>query len=172
MARGLGDGVGVAGDHDLSGAVAVGHPHVAGGLLAGGRDDVVVGAQDRGHGARTAIGGRLHRRPALGDEAHAVIEAQRPRPPSSALYSPRLWPAAMAQRTPSDRSGIVHDEAEHVGGELRVLRASELIRVGVEQEVGDVAATALASPRRRSTRTGGRPRAGPSRAAGIPGRGR
>ena len=76
--------------------------------------------------------------------------------------------AAHAERS----QGVVHDEAEHVGGELRVLRASELVGVGVEQEVGDVAAAGLRTPRRRSTRRGGRPRAGPSRAAGIPGRGR
>ena len=39
--------------------------------------------------------------------------------------------------------GVVHDEAEDVGGELRVLGALELLGVGVEEQGGDVAAAGL-----------------------------
>ena len=40
-------------------------------------DDVVVGAEDGGHGAGPGVGGGLHGGAALGDEADAVLEAQR-----------------------------------------------------------------------------------------------
>ena len=125
------------------------------------RDDVVISAQDGGHGARTAIGGRLHRRAALGDEAHAVIEASAaPTAVERAVLAEAVAGgdgAAHAERS----QGIVHDEAEHVGGELRVLRASELVGVGVEQEVrrrrGHCPADAAATIDQDGWSTQGRP---------------
>ena len=81
-----------------------------------------------------------------------------------AEYSPRLWPAAMPQRTPEGPHRVVDDEAQDVGGELRVLGAAQLFGVGVEQEGGHVAAARLRGDARRGTKTGwstqGRPMPG------------
>ena len=77
MRAGGGDALGRAGDHDLAGRVEVGDPHVAVGPPAGDLDLVVVEAEDRGHRARAVAAGVVHRLGPLGDEAHALVEAER-----------------------------------------------------------------------------------------------
>ena len=69
--------VGRAGDDDLPGGVVVGDPDVLVGAPAGHVDLVVVEAEDGGHRARLGQPGVVHRLGAGGDEAHAVVEAER-----------------------------------------------------------------------------------------------
>ena len=106
------------------------------------RDGVVVGAEHRGHRPGSGVGGGLHGGAALGDEAHAVLEAQRAdRGEGAVLAEAVAGGAGTAHAEPGD--GVVHDEAQDVGGELRVLRALELLGVGVEEQRGDVATAGL-----------------------------
>jgi hypothetical protein len=138
----LGDGVGVAGDDHLARAVAVGHPHITGGLGARCLDRLVVGAQDGGHGARSRVGGGLHGSPPLGDEAHTVVEGQRAEGGEGGVLAEAVaggHGAAHAERL----DGVVDHEAQDVGGELGVLGAAELVGVGIEQEGGHVAPARL-----------------------------
>ena len=57
----------------------------------------------------------------------------------SAVYSPRLWPAQKLGSTPSrsTASSTIRLETNVVSWALRVSR--QLLRVGVEQQAGDVA---------------------------------
>ena len=69
---GLGDLIGVAGDHDLAGAVEVSSVDVERGAEF---EDVLAGAaDDRGHAALGLITGKLHQAAALGDDLEAGLE--------------------------------------------------------------------------------------------------
>ena len=60
-----------------------------------------------------------------------------------AVYSPRLWPAATRAAHAEGAHGVVHDEAQHVGGQLGVLGAAQLVGVGVEEQGGHVTPAGL-----------------------------
>ena len=132
-------------------------------------DVVVVEAEDRGHragasSAATCIASPRSatiRTPSSNDSAPVA---------ASAVYSPRLWPARPAGLDPEALDRVEHDEAEHERGELRVAGLLELVGVGVEQEVLDVAPGA-SDASSTSSHDSCRPRARPCRAAGSPGRG-
>ena len=79
------------------------------------RDGVVVGAEHRGHRAGSGVGGGLHGRAALGDEAHAVLEAQRADGGEGAVLAEAVAGGAGAAHTEAG-DGVVHDEAQDVGG--------------------------------------------------------
>ena len=171
MRAGLGDGVGVAGDHDLPGAVEVGHPHVA---VARAQASATTSSST----PRTAamVPGRA--------SAAACMAAPRSvtrRTPSSSAQGAGGGQGGVLAEAVAGGDGaahaegadrVEHDEAQDEGGQLGVLGAAQLVGVGVEEQRGDVASAGLGGVGRRGPRTGGRPRAGPCRAAGSPGRGR
>ena len=154
----------VAGDDDLARGVVVGHPHLAFGPLAGGLDGVVVGAQHRRHGAGVLLGGVVHGLAPLGDEAQALLEAERAAGGQGGVLAQAV---AGAQRglDADALDGVEDDEAEDEGRQLGVGGGGELVLVGVEQQTADVAAGDGATPPRRLPTRGARAQARP-----MPGR--
>ena len=128
-----------SGDHDLAGGVVVGDPGVARRLLAGDIDLVVVEAEDGGHGAVLLIGGRLHGVAAFVDELGGVGEVK---------HACRAQGAVLAERVAGmcgcfcagAADGVEHDHRGHEGRQLRIAGHRQFVGIGVEQEVGDVAA--------------------------------
>jgi hypothetical protein len=62
----------------------------------------------------------------------------------SAEYSPRLWPAQKLASMPMRSTGVEHHQARHERGQLSVASVFQLIGVGVEQQLADVAPGDLA----------------------------
>ena len=168
---GRGDALGRTGDDDLAGRVEVGDPHVGVGAAAGHLDLVVVEAEHGGHRARA---GRCRRR---ASRRRARRRGARPRRSrarrwrSSAVYSPRLWPAQKLGSMPSrsTASSTIRLDTNVVSWALRV--SLQLVGVGIEQQARDVALGDLARPRRPAPSSRGRPRGGPCPVAATPGRG-
>ncbi len=54
------------------------------------------------------------------------------------MYSPRLCPAQAAGVEPDALDGVEHHQAEHGGGELRVLGLGQLLDGGPEEQLGQI----------------------------------
>ena len=131
------DSLGRPGDHDLAGSVEVGDPHVAVGAAAGDLDLVVVEAEDRGHRAGLILPGVVHGLGALGDEAHALVEARRAGGDERGVLAEAV--AGAEHRVEAEAlDRVEHHQARHERGELGVAGVLQLVGVGVEQQSRDV----------------------------------
>ena len=126
------------GDDDLPGCVEVGHPDVAVGPSAGDLDQVVVEAQHRGHRARVVEAGLVHRVGTLAHQPHSVFEAECAGGRERRVLAEAVSGAvARLDAEPLDR--VEHHQARHERRQLSVAGVAELLRVGVQQQAGDIA---------------------------------
>ena len=94
------------------------------------------------HHSRLGVGGGLHGLAPLGDQPHAVLEAEGPAGGQGAVLPDRVaGDSGGLDAQPLD--GVDDEQAEGEGGELGVSGLGQLLERGVEQEVGDVPAGGL-----------------------------
>ena len=135
---GQGHGFGGARDDDLAGRVVVGHPDVALGAHAGRLGVVVRDAEERGHRPRSLLAGARHGLAASDHQADPVLEAE-----GAAGHQRRVLAETVAgaggRREADPLHRVEHNEAEHGGGQLRVLGLGQLLDRGAQEEVRQVA---------------------------------
>ena len=137
------DAVGRPGDHDLAGGVEVGDPHVVVGAPAGDLDLIVVEAEHGGHRARALEAGVVHRVGPLDDEADAVVEAERAGGRERRVLAEAVA-GAEARLDAEAFDGVEHHQARDERRQLGVAGVLQLVGVGVEQQLADVAPGDLA----------------------------
>ena len=111
--------------------------------LAGDLDLIVVEAEHGGHRARLRDAGFVHRRRALDDEPDAVLEAERAGGRQRRVLAEAVA-GAEAGVDAEALDGVEHHQARHERRQLRVAGVLQLVGVGVEQQLADVAPGDLA----------------------------
>ena len=110
---------------------------------AGDLDLIVVEPEHGGHRARLGEAGFVHRRRPLDDEPDAVLEAERAgRRQRRVLAEAVAGAEAGVDAEPLD--GVEHHQARHERRQLRVAGVLQLVGVGVEQQLADIAPGDLA----------------------------
>ena len=127
------------GDHDLAGGIEVGDPDLGVGEVAGDLDLIVVEAEDGRHRARLSGAGVVHRRRPLRHELHAFLEPERAGGGERRVLAEAV-PGAVVGVDAETLDGVEHHQARHERRELCVAGVLELVGVGVEQQLADVAA--------------------------------
>ena len=132
------DGFGRSRDHHLAGSVVVGDPHIPVDPGARGADQVVVEPQNSGHGAVLLLGCHLHRLAALGDEPNGVLVRERARSAEGAVLTEAVARSEVGRHTRS-LHGVQHHHRQNEGGQLAVARVFQLVRIGAQKQVSDIA---------------------------------
>ncbi len=139
---GLVDRFGRTRDHDLSGAVVVGDPDIVGDAATRDLDVVIVEAEDRGHRSFAFFGRNLHGLAAFGDESHGVGKVDGARCGERGVLAQTVPRVAGGLDTDAGH-GVENDHRQHKCGELRVARLFEVLGIGPQQQVLDIATSGL-----------------------------
>ena len=127
-----------AGDDDLARRIEVGDPHIAVGAPAGNLDLVVVEPEHRCHGAGVLDSGLMHGVCAFDDQTHTLVEAQCARCRQRGVLAEAVARAEARLETETF-CRVEHHQARHERRQLRVAGVAQLVGVGIEQEVADIA---------------------------------
>ena len=109
------------------------------GAPAGDLDEIVVEAEDRGHRAGVVVAGVVHRLGALADEPDAVVEAERARGARARCTRRGCGRRSSSARGPAAPTASSTTRLATNVRQLRVAGVLELVRVGIEEQAGDVA---------------------------------